>query len=55
MLNTGDIAFQIFMMLMIIVPVVVVILLVISFSKRNERLKRIEEKLDQLVNEHKKK
>ncbi|MFD1737446.1 hypothetical protein ACFSCX_12860 [Bacillus salitolerans] len=51
-INTGDIIFQLFFMLVVIsIPVFIIFLLV--QNKKNNRLKRIEEKLDRIDFEQK--
>ncbi|WP_158701712.1 hypothetical protein [Lentibacillus sp. Marseille-P4043] len=50
----GDIIFQLFLLLMMIAAVAGVILLFVKFRKRNERLARVEEKLDKVLSEKEK-
>jgi uncharacterized membrane protein YciS (DUF1049 family) len=53
-INIGDIIFQ-FIMLLILVSIIFGLFFIIqTFRKRNKRLKRIEEKLDQLMSENQK-
>lgn len=53
-INMGDIMiFQIIFLLIIIAIIVAVISAVVVMFKRNERLSRIEEKLDKLLEEKK--
>ncbi len=48
MLNLGDIIFQLFAILVPVFFVVLIFLFIRSSKKRNERLNRIEEKIDYL-------
>ena len=48
MLNLGDIIFQLFAILVPVFFVVLIFLFIRSSKKRNERLNRIEEKIDNL-------
>ncbi|MDX8342216.1 hypothetical protein [Rossellomorea sp. YZS02] len=48
-INTGDIIFQLFSFLFLLAIPAVIILLVVVLRKRNNRLKRVEEKLDKLL------
>lgn len=48
-LNIGDLIFQLIVILIPIVFIVLIVLLVRSSIKRNEQLKRIEEKLDKVT------
>lgn len=50
-LYTGDIIFQLLTFLLIPVTIVVIVALFFVLRKRNERLKRVEEKLDKVLSE----
>ncbi|MDP4086072.1 MAG: DUF4083 family protein [Bacillota bacterium] len=47
-LNIGDIIFQLFTFLFPVIFIILIVLFVRSSKKRNEQLKRIEEKLDKV-------
>lgn len=47
-LNIGDIVFQLFTFLIPIILIVLLIVFVRSSKKRNQQLKRMEEKLDKV-------
>ena len=53
-INTGDILFQLISFLFLLSIPVVIILFVVVLRKRNSRLKRVEEKLDQLLSDKEK-
>ena len=46
LLNLGDIIFQLFAILVPVIFIILIFLFIRSSKKRNERLKRIEEKID---------
>lgn len=48
-LNIGDIIFQLFVILVPIIFIISILLFVRSLKKRNEQLKRIENKVDKIV------
>ncbi|HZG71194.1 MAG TPA: hypothetical protein VEY51_06600 [Chondromyces sp.] len=53
MLNIGDIIFQLLMMALIVIFVGGILCISLGFYKHYKRLKRVEDKLDQLNNSKK--
>ncbi|WP_246197438.1 hypothetical protein [Cytobacillus depressus] len=50
--NGGDILFQLIMFTMLLaVPLAIIVLLLLVLRNRNNRLKRVEEKLDKLLSD----
>ncbi|KPL61008.1 hypothetical protein [Rossellomorea vietnamensis] len=47
--NTGDIIFQLISLLFLLAIPVCIIIFVVVLRKRNNRLRRVEEKLDKLL------
>ncbi len=52
--NYGDMIIQLVFFIILIALVVGIILLVVKFSKRNNQLNRIEEKIDKLLSDKEK-
>ncbi|SEN71241.1 hypothetical protein SAMN05192533_11833 [Mesobacillus persicus] len=50
-LHTGDIIFQLMMFISLLFIPLVILVVFLIVKKRNNRLKRVEEKLDQLLSE----
>lgn len=50
-LNTGDIIFQLIAFIIVLTIPLGIIIVLFVFKKRNNRLKRVEEKLDKLLSE----
>ncbi|WP_053362380.1 hypothetical protein [Bacillus sp. FJAT-27251] len=48
-LNGGDILFQFIMLILLLATAAVIISVFMTIRKRNDRLKRVEEKLDKLL------
>jgi hypothetical protein len=53
-LNVGDIIFQLIMLFIILAIPLTIITVVVAIRKNNNRLKRVEEKLDKLLTEKEK-
>jgi preprotein translocase subunit YajC len=54
-LNIGDIVFQLFTYFIPIILIILLIIFIRSSKKRNQQLKRIEEKLDKVTEQQAKK